>query len=172
VSNQPNIILEQDFYPAHASLFAGLMATVSWDASMKARKTASFGKPYDYSQMSYEAMEFLPSLVDVVDRLKARLNVSFNNCLLNLYATGKHTMGFHADETGNLLPGTGVAIVSLGSERTITFRSMDQTTLIEYGLKPGALLYMNAEVQDNWTHSIRKQEVAEPRISLTWRAIR
>lgn len=172
MDNQPNIILEQEFYPRHANLFAELMASVEWDERMKARKTASFGKPYDYSQMSYEPKEMLPGLVDVVECLKARLNVSFNNCLLNLYETGVNTMGFHSDETGNLLPETGVAIVSLGSERIITFRSMDQTTLVDYDLKPGSLLYMDNAVQDNWMHSIKKQKIAGPRISLTWRAIR
>ena len=147
------------------------MSSVKWDEGMKARKTASFGKPYDYSQMSYQTTEMMPCLMDVAEHLRERLDVSFNNCLLNLYETGQNTMGFHSDETRSLMPGTGVAIVSLGGERTITYRSMDQTILVDYMLKPGSLLYMDSEVQDNWMHSIRKQEVAQPRISLTWRAI-
>ncbi|MCA9173304.1 MAG: hypothetical protein KDB14_02330 [Planctomycetales bacterium] len=42
----PNIGLDQEFYPQHAMLFAELMASVKWDESMKARKTASYGRPY------------------------------------------------------------------------------------------------------------------------------
>jgi alkylated DNA repair dioxygenase AlkB len=172
VSNEPDIILDQEFYPKHAVLFAELMASVKWDESMKARKTASFGKPYDYSQMSYGATDMPTCLVDVVECLKLRLNILFNNCLLNLYETGQNTMGFHSDETRNLLPGTGVAITSLGSERTITFRSLDQSVFVDYRLMPGSILYMDGEVQDNWMHAIQKQDAAGPRISLTWRAIR
>lgn len=171
VNDEPNIILDQQFYSGHAALFPELMASVKWDERMKARKTASFGKPYDYSQMSYEIVELLPCLADVRKCLTDRLNAPFNNCLLNLYETGENTMGFHSDETHNLLAGTGVAIVSLGSERTITFRSMDQTDLVDYRLKSGSLLYMDATVQQSWMHSIRKHDAAGPRISLTWRAI-
>lgn len=168
---EPNVILDQKFYPHHEALFAKLLAVVRWDESMKARKTASFGEPYDYSQMSYETSQMLPQLVDVADCLLARLNVSFNNCLLNLYETGQNTMGFHSDRTDNLLEGTGVAIVSLGSARAITFRSMDQTLYVDHALLPGSLLYMNAGVQNHWMHAIRKQEGVGPRISLTWRAV-
>lgn len=170
--NQPNILLNHGFYPKHAELFAELMACVIWDESIKARKTASFGKPYDYSQMSYEPKEMPRCLSDVAVCLKDRLGVSFNNCLANLYESGQNTMGFHSDDTSILQPGSGVAIVSLGSDRTITFRSKDQGVLVDCGLIPGSLLYMDASVQENWMHSIRKQTIAEPRISLTWRAIR
>ncbi|AMV21502.1 alpha-ketoglutarate-dependent dioxygenase AlkB [Planctomyces sp. SH-PL14] len=168
---EPDVLLEQEFYSAHAELFAELLRSVTWDQSMKARRTASFGKPYIYSQMNYEVSEMLPCLVPVGEILSKRLSVHFNNCLLNLYESGQNTMGFHSDDTTNLLPGTGVAIMSLGSERTITFRSMDQRKLVHYSLKPGSLLYMGSDVQAGWMHSIRKQDGAGPRISLTWRAI-
>jgi len=172
VNNGPDLIIDQDFYPQHSGLFAELMASVMWDESMKARKTACFGKPYDYSQMSYGATEMPTCLVDLVECLKLRLNILFNNCLLNLYETGQNTMGFHSDEIHNLIPGTGVAIISLGSERIITFRSRDQSRLVDFKLMPGSLLYMDGDVQRDWMHAIRKQATAGPRISLTWRAIR
>lgn len=172
MNDGPGIILDQAFYPKHAMLFTELLVFVNWDESMKARKTASFGQPYDYSQMSYGATDIPACLVDLVECLKATLGILFNNCLLNLYETGQNTMGFHSDETHNLMPGTGVAIVSLGSERTITFRSMDQSRLVDFNLSPGSLLYMDSQVQADWMHAIKKQEIAGPRISLTWRAMR
>tara|TARA_R110002020_G_scaffold15684_10_gene56162 strand:+ start:4369 stop:4902 length:534 start_codon:yes stop_codon:yes gene_type:complete len=171
LSNQPNIVLDQHFYPRHTHLFSELLESVEWDERIQARKMASFGTPYDYSQLSYDVAEMLPCLVDVAECLKERLDISFNNCLLNLYETGKNTMGFHSDDISKLLPGTGVAIVSLGNERTITFRSTDQLTYVDFTLKPGSLLYMDNNVQNNWMHAIKKQSSAQPRISLTWRAI-
>lgn len=171
MSSGPNMILEAGFFAEHVSLFDQLMRVVTWDERMKARKTASFGRAYDYSQMTYEETELLPCLRSVQRRLKERLGIPFNNCLLNLYETDRNTMGFHSDEIENLMPGTGVAIVSLGSERSITFRSMDHQRLFDFSLSPGSMLYMGAEVQADWQHSIRRQSAATARISLTWRAV-
>ena len=171
MNDGPDIILETDFFSQHDALFDELALVIRWDDSMKARKTASFGKPYDYSQMAYESTGLPSCLLPVRNLLAEQLDVPFNNCLLNLYETGQNTMGFHSDETKHLIPETGVAIVSLGSERTITFRSMDRKVLVDRRLAPGSMLYMGAEVQDHWMHSIRKQDIAGPRISLTWRAV-
>ena len=96
---------------------------------------------------------------------------AFNNCLLNYYETGDSSMGFHSDETKFLAPGTGVAIVSLGSTRQITFKSKSEPSIqVPFQLAPGALLYMDASIQADWLHAIKKQGSAGPRISLTWRA--
>ena len=171
MSAEPCLRIESNFYPQHQVLFDQLLQSVTWDESMQARKTASFGRPYDYSQMSYPAAELLPCLVEVRDRLEGALQVPFNNCLANYYETGENRMGFHADDTSGLLPGTGVAIVSLGSQRTITYRSLDHAARFDYPLEPGSLLYMDAEVQVGWMHAIGRQTGAGPRISLTWRAV-
>ena len=80
-------------------------------------------------------------------------------------------MGFHSDQTDHLQPGTGVAIVSLGSTRGLTFRSKaDRGIRHTYPLAPGSLLYMDSEVQEHWMHAVKKDVEAGPRISLTWRA--
>ncbi|MEZ6126988.1 MAG: hypothetical protein R3C49_28050 [Planctomycetaceae bacterium] len=97
-------ILDQKFYPKHAELFAELLSSVKWDAGMKVRKTAGFGKPDDYSQLSYGATDLPACLVDLVECLTPKLEIQFNNCLLNLHETGQNTMGVHSDETHNLLP--------------------------------------------------------------------
>jgi alkylated DNA repair dioxygenase AlkB len=89
---------------------------------MAARRTASFGRPYNYSNMQYPETLLPDSLHPIVELLNARLGIRFNNCLLNFYQTGDNSMGFHSDNTTGLVPGTGVAIVSLGSVRDITFR--------------------------------------------------
>ena len=171
VHETPNIELTPEFYDAHASLFNLLQETIAWNESMRSRKTASFGKPYEYSQMTYEATEIPACLRPLQSQLIEHLAIPFNNCLLNLYESGENTMGFHSDETSGLVPGTGVSIVSLGCQRTITFRSIDRRTRVDYSLPPGSMLYMNAGVQDDWQHAIRRQPLAKSRISLTWRAI-
>ena len=82
-------------------------------------------------------------------------------------------MGYHADDTTGLQANTGVAIVSLGSARNITYRSkLDPTVRHAFNLSPGSLLYMDSALQETWVHAIRKQRDVGPRISLTWRAFR
>ena len=166
-----NVWIKDDFLPNQAVLFDELRAAVDWDCSMLARKTASFGVPYNYSQMSYPAVKMPSMLVPVVAQLEAELDVLFNNCLLNFYETGHNKMGFHADDTTDLQPGTGVAIVSLGGMRKITYRrKKDPLNQRSFELLPGSLLYMDADVQLHWVHAIKRQTKATARISLTWRA--
>lgn len=170
---EPDILLIDDFLPDAGTLFDELHDTVDWDTSMVARHTASYGKPYNYSQMSYQERPMHPALAPVAERLSETLHITFNNCLLNFYLSGDSTMGFHSDDTSNLLAGTGVAIVSLGSQRGITYRSrIDQKVRHTFPLPSGSLLYMDSEVQDNWMHAIKRDAEAGPRISLTWRAFR
>jgi alkylated DNA repair dioxygenase AlkB len=169
----PDILIERGFYEDHAALFDQLMSSVSWDDRMAARRTASFGKPYNYSQIDYSAAPIPDFLLPLVGQLHGRLGVQFNNCLLNYYQTGDNTMGFHSDDTSGLIAGTGVAIVSLGSVRDITYRSKANAEIQKsYALQPGSLLYMDELVQQHWVHAIKRQKDAGPRISLTWRAFR
>lgn len=172
MADAPQLEIIDSFLSGQAELFAHLVQTVSWDDRMAARRTASFGRAYDYSQMTYPEIALPTELIDVAERLERRLRIRFNNCLLNYYETGDNTMGFHADETAGLMPGTGVAIVSLGSVREITFRRTSNPTVrVSFPLAPGSLLYMDSAVQDHWQHAIKKQKHAGARISITWRAI-
>ena len=172
-TNEPNILLIDHFLSEASTLFDKLRESVEWDTSMAARNTASFGEPYNYSQMAYESRPMHPLLVPVAERIAETLKIAFNNCLLNFYLSGQSTMGFHSDDTNHLQSGTGVAIVSLGSQRGITYRSKaNHAVRHTISLSPGSLLYMDADVQDHWMHAIKKDADAGPRISLTWRAFR
>lgn len=173
MNTQPNLLLIPDFYPQANELFEHLLTTVVWDNSMQARRTASFGKAYNYSQMLYPDTAIPKFLIPVQTALFNKLYIHFNNCLLNDYETGAHTMGFHADDTSALIPHTGVAIISLGSERQITYRAKtDPSIQIHYALASGSLLYMDDQIQDAWVHAIKRQKHVGARISLTWRAFR
>jgi alkylated DNA repair dioxygenase AlkB len=166
----PDVMIVDGFLKKQGELFRALVETVPWDETMTARKTASFGVPYNYVQMVYAAAPMHPLLVGVADRLFDHLGIRFNNCLLNYYETGHNRMGFHADDTTGLVPGTGVAIVSVGSPRAITFRYReDPERRHKFTLQPGSLLYMQSAVQEEWFHAINRQKGVGPRISLTWR---
>jgi alkylated DNA repair dioxygenase AlkB len=168
----PPIHLDPAFVAAPDALFEWLCVVVAWDERMRARKTASFGVPYNYSQIAYEAVPMLVELEALCGQIEAQLGFRPNNCLLNFYADGASSMGFHSDSSAALAPGTGVAIVSVGSPRSIAYRSKaDSTVRFDYLLPHGSLLYMSDAVQQGWLHAIPKAEGAGVRISLTFRAI-
>jgi len=170
--NRPPISLDPAFVASPDALLGWLQAAVTWDERMKARKTASFGVPYDYSQISYEAVPMPSVLDDLCERIEARLGFRPNNCLLNHYPDGASSMGFHSDDTEVLSPGTGVAIVSVGSERSIVYRSKaDSSIRHDFPLPHGSLLYVSDAVQQDWLHAIPKAQVVGERISLTFRSI-
>jgi alkylated DNA repair dioxygenase AlkB len=174
INRAPEATVIPDFLGPEAAtaLFEALLAQVQWDERMKARKTACFGQTYDDSGVDYQVIDMHPLLVPLCDAIERQLGFRPTNCLLNYYETGRSTMGFHSDATYNLAGGTGVAIVSIGAERDLTFRSKTDLTLqIPFSLPHGSLFYMSQATQDYWTHAIKKTETDDARISLTFRHI-
>lgn len=167
----PGVWVEDGFVPDGDALFAFLSEATAWDTRMRARRTASFGVPYNYSGVTYPPAPVPDPVAAVMERLAERVGWRPNNCLANYYPDGSSTMGFHADSTDELEPGTGVAVVSLGAERVITFRSADKSVTFEYLLRSGSLLYMTAEVQSAWKHAILASPGAGGRVSLTFRRL-
>ena len=160
----------ENFIDNPKELFDLLTSTVKWDERMTARKTASFGKAYNYSQIDYPFQEFLPELDSIINQLKPVIGFEPNNCLINYYLDGKSKMGYHSDQTDILETDTGIAIVSIGETRTLKFRNIENTDqYLTYELTAGSLVYMTQEVQVIWQHSIPKSDTENGRISLTFR---
>lgn len=146
--------------------------SITWDTSMRSRKTASFGKSYDYNQMSYGDTNIPTFFDNIINNIANCLGWTPNNLLLNHYADGTSKMGFHSDRTDILAPNTGVAILSIGSTRDLTFRNMsDKSDIITIPLPNGTLFYMSADLQNFYTHAILPTDNVGARISLTFRRI-
>lgn len=118
VTVTPNYLAASDA----STLFHALTTQITWDERMKSRKTACFGQTYDDSGIAYEEVPMHPLLMPLCHELTATLGFAPPNCLLNYCENGRSSMGFHSDATHNLAEGTGVAILSLGAERVLTFR--------------------------------------------------
>ena len=154
-------------------LFNHLITNVNWDERMAARKTASFGVAYNYSQISYPDQEFIPELKTIIRNIEEKLGFTPNNCLLNYYLDGKSSMGFHSDQTDILYENTGIVIISLGETRTLRFRKINAKEVTkDYLLTSGSLFYMTDAVQKEWQHAIPKTNTDLGRISLTFRKIK
>lgn len=163
-----------DFLPTHLALYEHLASSVVWDTRLRARKSMSFGLPYNYSGIEWPALPLPEAIVPLLSRVATEVGFTPNNCLANYYPDGDSTMGFHSDSTAELEPGSGIAVVSLGTERTMTFRRVDDKTVTEsYPLGPGSLLGMRSEMQTEWRHAILADARATGgRISLTFRQMR
>jgi alkylated DNA repair dioxygenase AlkB len=169
-----SIRLRADFLPESLVLYDHLERSITWDTRLRARKSMSFGVPYNYSGIVWPLAPFPDALVPVLSRVAAEVGFEPNNCLANFYPTGESTMGFHSDSTAELEPGTGIAVLSLGAERTITFRRAEDKTVSEsHRLRSGSLLWMCPEMQTGWRHAILADPAATGgRISLTFRRMK
>jgi alkylated DNA repair dioxygenase AlkB len=162
-----------DFIDHATELYQFLHDHADWDTSMAARSTVSYGKAYNYSQMSYPERPFLPEIAVLIESITQALGFTPNNCLVNYYLDGKSKMGYHSDQTDILCDDTGIAILSVGETRTLRFRNISDKTVIEdYDLPPGSLIYMTQQVQAEWQHAIPATNTMNGRISLTFRQIK
>ncbi|WP_230656554.1 alpha-ketoglutarate-dependent dioxygenase AlkB [Psychrobacter sp. I-STPA10] len=174
----PHIKFYQDFLDNKLAedLFLQLVAQTDWHTQMATRYTASFGVPYTYSGMTYKTLDMPKKIRQIAQVISDLLALDINNCLLNLlnyYLNGSSKMGYHSDDTSQLVYGTGVAIVSLGATREMYFKyKQDNTITYQQRLTSGSLLYMNDHVQQHWLHAIPKCETDKGRISLTFRQIK
>ncbi len=163
----------ENFIDNPIELFDSLKNNLEWDERMSARKTVSYGKAYNYSQISYPFQEFTAELNEIIEKINKTLNFKPNNCLINYYLDGKSKMGFHSDQTDILYENTGVGIVSIGETRILRFRNIENRELIkDFELPSGSFIYMTNEVQDEWQHSIPKSDTENGRMSLTFRKMK
>ncbi len=165
-----HLIYRKDFILNPQDLYNELIATVDWNENMKSRKTACFGKPYDYSEQAYDFKPMTPVMEKISLLIEKEIGFKPNNCLLNYYEDGKSKMGFHGDTIKMLVLETGIAIVSVGDNRIMQVRrTKNPTEMYNYILPAGSLFYMSNAMQAEWQHGLPKVMDAQGRISLTFR---
>lgn len=128
------------------------------------------GITYKYSNKLKISSDWTYSVTELKSMVELFLQKSFNACLLNLYQTGKETMGWHSDNEPELDPNGVIASISFGTTRTFELKHIKYEEKISIPLKDGSLLIMDMETQQNWLHQIKKeQKNTEARINLTFR---
>lgn len=150
---------------------AFLTAEVAWSDQMRARQTASFGSPYNYSGQRYQACAMPQVIAAIGERAAALAGHPFNNCLCNRYETGANAMGFHCDSYDGLVASSQIAIASFGASRRLVFRSLDKLHRNEVVLEHGSILLMTRATQAAWMHAVPRDSAAGRRISATFRMI-
>jgi alkylated DNA repair dioxygenase AlkB len=87
----------------------------------------------------------------------------------NLYRDGRDSVAWHGDKVRLVRSDTVVAILSLGSPRTLLLRPTGGGPSVGYELRGGDLLVMGGTCQSTWQHCVPKRASAGPRISVMFR---
>ncbi|WP_223293008.1 alpha-ketoglutarate-dependent dioxygenase AlkB family protein [Shewanella eurypsychrophilus] len=110
------------------------------------------------------------------DKLRAKLTRDFNllsnGVLVNRYADGTESMGWHSDNEPEFAAGSDIASITLGASRDFVIRNKLTHEKFSFTLKSGDLLLMHWPMQEGWEHALPKRmKVTEARINYTFRQV-
>jgi alkylated DNA repair dioxygenase AlkB len=109
-------------------------------------------------------------LAEMADALSVRYRRAFDAIGAALYRDGNDSVAWHRDRIDPALVEPVVAIVSLGSARTLRLRSREQRGPTRpFLLLPGDLFVTGGTTQRAWEHSVPKVARAGARISVQFR---
>lgn len=156
-------------------LFTTLLSDVPWHAERRPMYDRVVAVPR--LTKFYGADDTLPHpmLAQARDALSrhyaAELGEPFVTAGLCLYRDGRDSVAWHGDRIGRSRDtDTMVAILSLGSPRTLALRPRDGGRSLRFPLGHGDLVVMGGSCQRTWDHAIPKTtESVGPRISVQFR---
>ncbi|MGV3759029.1 MAG: alpha-ketoglutarate-dependent dioxygenase AlkB [Actinomycetota bacterium] len=109
----------------------------------------------------------------LLDRMAASLSDRYGLPLVsvsaNLYRDGNDSVAWHGDRVGRHRANTVVAIVSLGSPRTLLLRPEGGGPSVSYTMHSGDLVVQGGTCQRTHQHCVPKRAHAGPRISVMFR---
>ena len=138
------------------------------------RLQAWYGDPsaiYAYSGKPLTPKPWHPELSHLREDL-AKVGISCNAVLANLYRDGNARVGWHSDNEKELGQHPVIASISLGSTRTFQLKHKRTNERIDLEVESGSLLLMAGATQDNWLHALpQRKRITESRINLTYRMV-
>ncbi|WP_030170094.1 alpha-ketoglutarate-dependent dioxygenase AlkB [Spirillospora albida] len=161
--------------PGADALFERLLASVPW----RAERRLMYERVVDVPRLLafYGEGETLPD--PLLDEVKAALDEHYEEELgepfrtagLCLYRDGRDSVAWHGDRIGRgSTEDTMVAILSVGSPRSLLLRPRGGGRTVRYEVGHGDLVVMGGSCQRTWEHAIPKSARATgPRISIQFR---
>lgn len=119
------------FVASPGDAFARLWAQLAWERRGNTPRREYYANdvpaPYVYGkgagEREYLPQPWHPDMLAIRAALEARTGATFEVCFLNGYEDQSDHLGWHSDDSPEMDPGRPIAIVSLGAEREIYFRS-------------------------------------------------
>lgn len=168
------IILKNDILVNPENIIDYLKNSITWNNSIISRKTASFGEPYNYSNINYGFRPIPVQFNNLINVVELLVGFTPNNCLINYYYNNKSKMGYHSDQTNILDKESNIVIFSFGSPRILRFKNKKNMDIkFEILLENNSFFSMSQNVQLNWLHSILPSDLNNDfeRFSITFRKI-
>lgn len=147
--------------------------TVYGKEHLEPRLTAWMGPAYAYSSIRWPKRPLTQEVLELRDAVQGFCDAApvLNACLFNLYRNGVDSMGWHRDNEPEIDPAC-IASVSFGATRDFAIRHRQTKEKWMVSLGHGDLLVME-NMQRDFDHALPKRlKVHEPRINLTFRALR
>jgi alkylated DNA repair dioxygenase AlkB len=157
------------------TLFERLMSVVPWRAERRHMYDRDVAVPRLLSFYSEDQALPDPALEEARRALDAyyrrELGESLCTTGLCLYRDGRDSVAWHGDISGRRIPETIVAIVSLGTPRSLLLRPRTGGGgTLRHDVGHGDLLVMGGTCQRTWQHAIPKSaRVTGPRMSIQFR---
>lgn len=149
------------------ALFDEILDTAPWHAFERPMYDRVVGVPRLETRRWHEGR---PPLLDRMARcLGTRYGVRLPSISANLYRDGNDSVAWHGDRIGRRRADAVVAILSLGSPRTLLLRPNGGGPSTSYTLHTGDLLVQGGTCQRTFEHCVPKRARAGPRISVMFR---
>ncbi|HYL52214.1 MAG TPA: alpha-ketoglutarate-dependent dioxygenase AlkB [Acidimicrobiia bacterium] len=111
-----------------------------------------------------------PVIAPMAAALSARYGREFDGVGAALYRDGRDSVAWHGDRIPDEVIDPVVALISLGSRRTLRMRCKSRHGETRaFTFVPGDLFVMGGTAQRTWEHSVPKVANAGPRLSLQFR---
>ncbi|MCL1146129.1 alpha-ketoglutarate-dependent dioxygenase AlkB [Shewanella sp. 10N.261.52.F9] len=133
---------------------------------------ADLGCDYFYSGLFIEAQPWPHYAQKLRHKLEREFGLLSNGVLVNRYANGHESMGWHSDDEKEIAPSSDIASVTVGASRDFFVRHKQTQQKHCFYLESGDLLIMHWPMQKDWEHSLPKRlKVSESRINFTFRQL-
>lgn len=129
------------------------------------------GRTYTYSGIVHNPQPLPPFLQSIKQWIEKATELHFNSVLANLYESGVHSVGWHADNEPELGPVVNIASFSLGSTRRLKLRHRQlRERSVAIDLEHNSLLMMYEPLQRHWMHELPKtKRDVGPRVNFSFR---
>jgi alkylated DNA repair dioxygenase AlkB len=130
------------------------------------------GCDYRYSSLLIEALPWPHYALKLRQKLERDFGLFSNGVLVNHYADGSESVGWHSDNEPEIVTASDIASVTLGATRDFVMRHKLSHHKVTLQLAGGDLLIMQGPMQNEWEHALpKRKKVTEPRINFTFRQL-
>ena len=182
LDDHSSVVFEPGWLQGSDQVFDQLRDQMAWQAMERPMYGRVVSVPRLICTVDPGSLDVTHPLAIITRGLESALHRRFSSVGLNFYRTGDDSVAWHRDSIRRTRRPQTVALVSIGSPRTLAIRphssycsktaettGITSATARRWRLGHGDLLVMRGRCQHDWEHCVPKERAAGPRISLAFR---